>query len=64
MQTWLYSKYYQVNMSNSELDQMHFVYELADRNAAEARLLYRKRYLNRYILAEKTFTRLYETGSL
>lgn len=55
-------------MNNRELAEMHFIYGLADGNAAEARRLYHERYPDRDIPAERTFTRLHarlcETGSL
>lgn len=55
-------------MNNAELAQMHFIYGLADGNAAEARRIYQERFPNREIPSERTFTRLHarlcETGTL
>lgn len=55
-------------MNNSELAQMHYIYGLADGNAALARRLYQERFPDRDIPTERTFARLHarlcETGSL
>lgn len=55
-------------MNFVEQAEMHFVYGLADGNAAEARRIYQARYPNRAVPSERTFVRLHarlcNTGSL
>jgi Transposase. len=55
-------------MNNVEQAQIHFIYGLADGNAAQARRIYQERFPNRPLPSERTFIRLHarlcETGSL